>query len=384
MRIFVSCLQEARKPATHASQFWEGYFKNGIQEAGHEWLEAEGIDWLSGLRHSQPDGKRQWLEDTWNRAVSLIEKQHQHKPVDLFLSYLFPNQIEPAAISEIKALGIPCVNFFCDNVRDYKEVPDEFRCFDLHWVPEFKAIKMYKRAKLDFIHAPMPAWVHPSRRNCQHPEKYGVTFIGSRDEQREALFAQVIKLGVPLELRGYGWGPDNARVSQRKSLWQTVINQGHFLREHGTQDWFRKIGSKFRPAISDEVFAACVGEKPDSEQYVEITQQSVITLGVNRYPSFRHPFSRPDTYSRLRDLEAPMMGACYLTEWTEGLDQLYEIGKEIETYTTAEEMADKIRGLKADPSKRRRLRCEGSRRALADHNIPKTLNRIREVLGLNC
>lgn len=387
MRIFVSCLQETHKPASHSSQFWESYFKNGIQEAGHEWVEAEGIDWLSGLTHSQRDEQGQWLEHTWSRAVSLIARQHQLKPVHLFLSYLFPNQIEPEAITEIKALGIPCVNFFCDNVREFTEVPAEFRCFDLHWVPEFKAIEMYERANLNFIHAPMPVWVHPSQRTCQHAEKYGVTFIGSRDEQRDALFAQVLKLGVSLELRGSGWGRDNARATYnrkgRRNPWQIAMNQADFLRNYGAQDWFRKIGSKFRPAISDEVFAASVGEKPDAEQYIEITQQSVITLGVNRYPSFRRPFSRPDTYSRLRDLEAPMMGACYLTEWTKGLDLLYEIGEEIETYTTAEEMADKIRALKADPLKRRRLRCEGSRRALADHSIPKSLSRIAERLGLN-
>ena len=79
-------------------------------------------------------------------------------------------------------------------------------------------------------------------------------------------------------------------------------------------------------------------KKPNDLEYVEITQQSMITLGVNRYPSFRYPLNKPDTYSRLRDLEAPMLGACYLTEWTEGLDDLYELGTEIETYKTAEEM----------------------------------------------
>ncbi len=33
-----------------------------------------------------------------------------------------------------------------------------------------------------------------------------------------------------------------------------------------------------------------------------------------------------------------MMGACYLTKRTEGLDQFYDVGSEIETYRTAAEM----------------------------------------------
>ena len=33
-----------------------------------------------------------------------------------------------------------------------------------------------------------------------------------------------------------------------------------------------------------------------------------------------------------------MLGACYLTEWTAGLEHMYELGKEIETYRTPEEL----------------------------------------------
>ena len=80
--------------------------------------------------------------------------------------------------------------------------------------------------------------------------------------------------------------------------------------------------------------------------------EDAITLGVNRYPSFRFPATRPDTYSRLRDIEAPMLGACYLTEWTEGLDQLYDLELEIATYRSAEDMVEKLAELGADPARR--------------------------------
>ena len=41
-----------------------------------------------------------------------------------------------------------------------------------------------------------------------------------------------------------------------------------------------------------------------------------------------------------------MLGACYLTEWTEGLEHMYELGKEIETYRTAEELTSKLSELR--------------------------------------
>lgn len=194
----------------------------------------------------------------------------------------------------------------------------------------------------------------------------------------------MLKLGVSLEIRGAGWsqGVPVHSVPQSRSLWQTVVNQSDFVVKNGILSCLWKATYKLQPKIETSLFQNYVLDKPNGAEYVEITQQSLITLGVNRYPSYRYPFSKPDTYSRLRDLEAPMMGACYLTEWTEGLDQLYELGEEIETYRTAEEMVEKIRKLEANHEKREKMRCQGQRRALANHTVAKSLAKIIDALGL--
>ena len=85
-------------------------------------------------------------------------------------------------------------------------------------------------------------------------------------------------------------------------------------------------------------FTRHVQPAPRGDDYARVLRESQVCLGVNRYPSLRHPAGRPGTYSRLRDIEAPMVGACYLTEWTEGLDELYEPGVEIEVYRDAAEL----------------------------------------------
>lgn len=103
---------------------------------------------------------------------------------------------------------------------------------------------------------------------------------------------------------------------------------------------------------------------------------------MNRYPSWRFPPEQPDTYSRLRDIEAPMAGACYLTEWTQGLDQLYELGREIETYRDAAELVEKSRALAGDPPRRKRMREAAQRRALNDHAIAETIRRVAARLNL--
>lgn len=387
MRVFLSCQQSTRRHPVPAYQFWETYFKKGIEEAEHEWVEAEEVDWAEGLVYFEGEALREWRDRTWSRTIYSLKQQHQIKPIDLFLSYLFPKQVEPSALQEIQALGIPCVNFFCDNIREFTRVPKEFRCFDLHWVPEFKAIKMYQQVGLSYTYAPMPVWIPANQRTCHPPENYGVSFIGSRDIQREALFAQVLKLGVSLELRGAEWSQadtvNSNSVPQDKNLWKTVKNQVNFATKNGIGACLGKATYKVQSRVPDSQFQDYVRSKPNSQEYVDIIQQSLITLGVNRYPSYRYPFSRPDTYSRMRDVEAPMMGACYLTEWTEGLDDLYNLGEEIETYRTAEEMVEKIRTLEADPEKRKRMRCQAQKRALAEHTVAKSLAKISAALDLS-
>jgi spore maturation protein CgeB len=161
---------------------------------------------------------------------------------------------------------------------------------------------------------------------------------------------------------------------------KTFSNQIRFMKEHGGKAWMRKLKAKAHPRPDSTIFRGSIRKKPDASEYIEVTQQSVVTLGINRYPSFRHSLSAPDTYSRLRDLEAPMLGACYLTEWTEGLDKLYEPGREIETYSNAEEMAYKIEMLKADRERRLALRRNGQRRALAEHSVTRTLAKLVAAL----
>jgi len=242
---------------------------------------------------------------------------------------------------------------------------------------------MYRRAGLNWVHAPMPVWIDPGFRTSEHTETFGVTFIGSRDGLREKLLADAVELGAKIEIRGAGWNGQHSasRNDKTKKLSKKFANQLQLIRKQGITAPLWKLDYRRQPKISDSVFLDSVRPSPNDAEYATITQQSIVTLGINRYPSFRRSFSKPDRYSRLRDIEAPMMGACYLTEWTEELEQLYEIGEEIETYRTAEEMVEKIAELKSSDQKRQLLRRRGQERALQDHTIGQTLKKIGSALA---
>jgi spore maturation protein CgeB len=108
----------------------------------------------------------------------------------------------------------------------------------------------------------------------------------------------------------------------------------------------------------------------------------MVVLGINRVPSLVASDRHPLVYSRLRDIEAPMLGACYLTEWTAGLERLYDLGKEIETYRTAEELTAKLSELRADPERRISMRARAQRRALAEHSVARSIELIADRLGM--
>ena len=386
-RIFLCCQQSVHRHAVPAYSFWADYFRGALAEEGHPCLEAPACDWAEGLLPLEGDARLIWRERTWQTALEFLRREHARQPIDFFLSYLFPRQVDPAALAAVRALGIPCVNFFCDNVREFRRVPPEYRGFDLHWVPEHKALPFYAAAGLPVLHAPMACWVPPAARPPVEREILPVTFVGTRDEQRERLFAEAIQLGLAVGLHGPGWeSPATAPAApppRARHPLALARRQLAFAHQHGWSAWLRRHFSRQSPAQSSAFDFAPYSRPPVfGEAYWSALRACTVCLGVNRYPSWRYPVDHPDTYSRLRDIEAPMAGACYLTEWTEGLEGLYELGTEIETYRDAAELVEKSRALAADAPRRQRLRAAAQRRALADHSIARTLRRLAE--RLNC
>ena len=382
MNIYLSFLQSKINHPIPAYSFWEYYIKNGITEGGYEWQEGE-VDWAEGLMYSADKAKlSKWKAEAWGKTVKDVQEKHSNKPISFFLCYLYPHQVEEQAIKEIQKLGIPCVNFFCDNVREFTCAPKEFAVFNLNWVPEYKALKMYKKANFNYIHLPMPMWVAPQHRHLPITETNEVSFIGSRDVQRWLLFEEAVKEGLAINVYGNGWKIEGEETTidsnnGKVGFSQTMLNQVDFLKRFGIPGFYRKINQRNLQINISPPLAQYLKGRPTFEEYIKITKESAITLGINRYPSYLHPLNKPDTYSRLRDIEAPMLGACYLTEWTDGIDEMFEIGEEIEVYKTVDELVAKIKLLKKGHVKREALRRRGQNQALQTLSVNASLKKIQ-------
>jgi hypothetical protein len=383
MKIFLSFLQSDKRYPIPAYDFWQRYIKNGIEEAGHQWVECPDVDWALGLVPKSEADQLKWKAEAWGKTVAWLKK----KRVDVFLSYLYPNQVDKSAVKEIQKLGIPCVNFFCDNVREFRNIPSEYGVFDLNWVPEHKALRMYESAGYKFIHLPMPVWVSPEDRVIKDEVYHQVTLLGSKDIQRKLLMAEVIKLypDIPLAVYGSGWKKENGPTSagtQSQTLTKRLQNQFSFVKQYGLNAYNNKLRNRSYSYETDDSILGKYKGDHQIEEYKVLTAASMITVGINRYPSFHFPIDRPDTYSRLRDIEAPMLGACYLTEWTEGIEEMYEPQVEIALYHNAEDFVEQVKELISDHKKRNMLKVNGQKRALSEHTIPTSLNKLIRTLGI--
>lgn len=88
----------------------------------------------------------------------------------------------------------------------------------------------------------------------------------------------------------------------------------------------------------------------DAKKSAEIFARSKIILGVGTVGYCEDVFTL-----KLRDFDAPMAGALYLTHRNPDLLELYEEGKEIECYLTVEECVRKTRYYLAHPEHRRAI-----------------------------
>src|SRR5258705_13749724 len=110
--------------------------------------------------------------------------------------------------------------------------------------------------------------------------------------------------------------------------------------------------------------------------------EAKVSLGINRVFEVGVPREKVK-YSKLRDFEAPMSGACYLTEHCSDLEQNYEIGKELWTYDSESELIDKSTELLRHSSIRAELRVAARNAALTRHTWTNRFRVLFERLSLN-
>jgi spore maturation protein CgeB len=219
------------------------------------------------------------------------------------LVFIFPRApLSPRALGMMKASGITTAFWLTEDHRSCREWEGVFRHVEWFFTVQNGGFLEHLRAQQANAHflplgAPASAPT-PLRRNQGE-----VSFVGTAYPNRVRLFAALAEQRLPLSLNGVGWG---------------------FANEPRVAPFVRKSGFIAPPEVGT------------------IYASSGISLNV-------HSSSSGDTmpgerdYLNARTFEIPGSGGVQLVDQRDELARYYEPGREILTYESAEELADKVR-----------------------------------------
>ncbi len=306
------------------------------------------------------------------RFLASLEAAHKARPVDVVLTYFSDSHVEPGAIDQVRERVAPIANFFCNNVHQFHLVRRNARRFTLSLVPEAEALPSYRAAGAEAFFFPMAA--NPALyRPIDRPVRYDATFAGQRYADRASSMLALREKGIDAHAFGPHWiegdpppaGGEAAPPRRVGSGPISAIARAARLALEGRnpiqavldrRDWAR-FRARYPAALHGPV---------SDEEYVALFSESRISLGFLILGD-THRTARPLRQIRLREFEATMAGAFYLTGWIEEMTLYYDVGKEIVCYRSRDELVDLCRYYLRHESEREAIRRAGHKRARRDH-----------------
>jgi hypothetical protein len=219
-------------------------------------------------------------------------------------------------------------------------------------------------------------------RPYPEPRIYDVTFVGQRYADRAEFLDHLHRNGVRVRAWGAGWRPSKRLdIPALKSAW-ALLEDEHL---DGLQRILRRRLS--RRGEGSPAQAACIDTSPygaprlPHRAFIQLFSQSHISLGFATAGD-SHNSQHRLTHLRLREFEAPMSGALYLTEHQAELGEYFAIGTEVITYTDRQDLLEKVTHYLAHPEQAERIRRAGYARARRDHTWQHRFNELFAALGL--
>jgi len=126
----------------------------------------------------------------------------------------------------------------------------------------------------------------------------------------------------------------------------------------------KPVTSKLKHILKPAVFGL--------EMY-ETLQASRVSLNI-------HADSSPTHASNMRLFETTGVGTCLVTDWKDNLPELFEPDREVVTYRSAAECAEKIKWLLDHPTEREAIAKAGKDRTMIDHSFLKRAKQLDEII----
>jgi len=368
VRIFLA-IPRSPNP-TFASDLWKANLHDPLVAMGHDTVLWDGgtlplFDLPPDAPETVPERAR------FSEAfLAAVEDANRAARIDFVLTYVSDSHLTPSAVDRVRETVSPIVNFFCNNVHQFHLIRRLAPRFTLNLVPEAEAIASYRGVGAETHFFPMAANPDVYRHVAAAP-RYEASFAGQRYADRASHLLALCEAGIDAHAFGQGWSapagagapagvgapaPAPRRAGLGRALEILLQGRSPFRAARDRLEWERlqaRHPAALHPPASDAA-------------YVALFSESKISLGFLVLGD-THRTRRPLRQVRLREFEAPMSGAFYLTEYLEEIGLHYEIGKEIVCFRSRDELISLSRHYLTHEEERERIRRAGEARARRDH-----------------
>ena len=355
------------------------------------WIE---INLLETLRHHYCDqlrvftypggmgclGSSSWRKERDGLNVKLLQLARGLKAageLDFLFCMVYDDFLTVETADQLRQLKVPMVNYHVDMAFQWYRVIRTASYFDIMAVAQTTHADQLARYNANIHWMPMaanPDWYHV-HASAASGWRHDVSFVGSFNPFRRALIADCVQNGFKPAIYGRGWeaaAPSPYRFDwDCYKVWHDVRHYAvPRMRAEGVSslvEAVRRKASRRRklPAlVGPELYPPCT-----DEALPVIFRSSKVNLGFS--DTGWHADSRVlpsrNLQCRLRDFEVPMSGGFYLVQRAPGLEDQYRLGQEIETWTSSEELIDKLAYFNTHEAAACRIRAAGHTRAITSH-----------------
>lgn len=362
MRIFYASIDSANNPELPNSKIWYNNLyltlvkRFEVVKPRYN-IQEQHVRCVYDTHHSKVGDRIRFSE----MLLKDVIRQNSFKKIDLFFSYFYSASILPEVIERIKDLGIITVNFYCNNIHQFDLVSEIAPHYDYCMIPEREALHKYIDVDANPVHIQMAA--NPDiYKPYPLSRKYDVTFVGQNYLSRQDYVEYLYRNGIDVHV----WGPKWERILMPSK--RGIIN---------------RVKSKLGLNKSVLLDTPVCGPLSD-EELIKMYSRSKISLNFSEVVVLDKDYDTGaiKRHIRLRDFEAPMSGAFYITGYQDELKEYYEIDNEIVCYDTKEELLEKIRYYLKHPDEAETIRKAGHNKALKDHTWENRFKDLFNKIGL--
>jgi len=346
---------------------WQRHFYDGLQAALPSVLLPEAVDfgwarppWAATLGPSHD--RAAVSERLWDQ----IRTTHAGRGLDAVISYCFSSDVDPALIGRTVDMGIPWINFFCDSSYAFDFVEALARVASLNWFPERAADARYRALGRPVLCRPYA--VNPAalpEASCETAE-HALGFVGAPNGSRIRHLAGLLLFGWRTAVRGEGWRRPRAAPTAPRPHRPASTD----FRTRGRLGE-RILVRALMPLVRD-------GARPlTDDEMMPFLSRCRVVLGLNEGRDLNGVYQ---SYMKLRDVEFPGHGCCYLTQHNEDVEHAFDVGREVLTFRQVAEAASLVRRSVRHPKDARAIGRAARRRVLAEHTWAARLAELARAL----